>query len=420
MIRQNPLTLVTPVLETHHPQLQRVLKKIRRELDEGMNLAFEQPGTMHYCRWVLLDEADTDTNPGTDIKAELVFVSNFDGSVEEHINDLANVAGSFIDMIYEHCKEYPSQELRTPETRANYLKKWHIKASAFYIGAPGRNLHQIKKENQLRNFIRDFLNTKNWKEYTASEVHKAIQHAVYAKPEFDWVKEKAQTPNINWPGMALLGLVLLVMLPIVIVWILYIHFALEKKDKNFTLTPSQLKEAHLTQLEEYEDLENQNQFTQIVVMKPGKVRLITFKALMLFARTLISFQFVKGKLMGIPTIHFARWVLFDNDKRVLFFSNFDGSWQQYLGDFVDKSGWGLTGIFSNTTNFPKTNFLFTGGAYDEVHFLAWSRFTQIKTEVWYSAYPHLSIKNVNNNTLIRQSLIKNLNEHQSQLFLKRF
>ena len=74
---------------------------------------------------------------------------------------------------------------------------------------------------------------------------------------------------------------------------------------------------------------------------------------MLFARTLINNFFVKGKLMGIPTIHFARWVLIDNNKHMLFFSNFDGSWQQYLGDFIDKSGWGLTGIFSNTVRFSQ-------------------------------------------------------------------
>jgi hypothetical protein len=110
--------------------------------------------------------------------------------------------------------------------------------------------------------------------------------------------------------------------------------------------------------------------------------------------------------------------LFDDKKRVLFFSNFDGSWQQYLGDFIDQSGWGLTGIFSNTTKFPKTRFLITGGAYDEEHFLAWSRHSEIQTQVWYNAYPHLSIKNVNNNSLIRCLLLKNSSDKQAAQFLK--
>jgi hypothetical protein len=181
---------------------------------------------------------------------------------------------------------------------------------------------------------------------------------------------------------------------------------------------SQLDEEKIKALETYEDFEMQNQFSQLVSMKPGKVRLITFRFMMLFARILIRYKFVEGKLLGIPTIHFARWVLFDNNKRVLFFSNFDGSWQQYLGDFIDKSGWGLTGIFSNTSDFPKTKFLITGGAYDEEHFLAWSRNSEIQTQIWYNAYPHLSIKNVNNNSRIRHELIKNLSERGAAKFLK--
>jgi len=162
----------------------------------------------------------------------------------------------------------------------------------------------------------------------------------------------------------------------------------------------------------------QNQFSQLVTMKPGPARLFTYKAMMLLARNLIRYLFVEGKLMGIPTIHFARWVLFDDNKRVIFFSNFDGSWQQYLGDFIDKSGWGLTGIFSNTKLFPKTRFLLTGGAYDEEHFLAWSRNSEIPTQIWYNAYPHLSIKNVNNNSRIRCLLMQDLSEKEAAEFLK--
>ena len=150
------------------------------------------------------------------------------------------------------------------------------------------------------------------------------------------------------------------------------------------------------------------------------MRLVTLQGLMLFAKALINNLFIKGKLMGIPTIHFARWIMMDDNKHMLFFSNFDGSWQQYLGDFIDKSGWGLTGIWSNTVNFPKTNYLFTGGAYDAEHFLAWSRYYQIPTDVWYCAYPNLSIKNVMNNTYIRNELTKTPSEHTSSKFLKRF
>jgi hypothetical protein len=264
------------------------------------------------------------------------------------------------------------------------------------------------------------LNNGNWKNKSASEVHRALKESVLADGRFAWAQQPAQLPKKNWAGMVMMGIILLALLPFIIVWILIINFFLEPKDKQLGLTPSQVDEAHVKKLESYEDFAAQNQFTQVLIMKPGRMRIWTIKGLMAFARGLINYLFADGKLMNIPTIHFARWVMIDNQKRMLFFSNFDGSWQQYLGDFIDKSGWGLTGIWSNTQNFPRAKFLFAGGAYDEEHFLAWARYYQVPTAIWYCAYPHLSIKNINNNSQIRNGLFCNLSEQQAQKFLQRF
>jgi len=279
-------------------------------------------------------------------------------------------------------------------------------------------LQQIKEERNLRDFIRAHLDSKTWDNLSAQAIHQEIKKVVLSKDAFMFLNEKTKMPGVNWLGLAFLVLVLLILLPLILVWVLFIHFFYERKDENFTRKRSQLDDEFMTELEKYEDFKNQNQFTQLVDMKAGNARLITIKAMFLLSRSLIRFFFVKGKLMGIPTIHFAKWVMFDKNKRVLFFSNFDGSWQQYLGDFIDNSGWGLTGIFSNTKVFPKTNFLMTGGAYDEERFLAWSRNSELVTNVWYAAYPDLSIKNVNNNTKIRVQLMKTLSERQATKFLK--
>ena len=124
--------------------------------------------------------------------------------------------------------------------------------------------------------------------------------------------------------------------------------------------------------------------------------------------------------MDIPTIHFAHWIMLDKGDHMLFTSNFDGSWQQYIGDFIDKSGWGLTAIWSNAVGFPRAYFLFAGGAYKEQEFLAWSRYYQIPTQFWYSAYPDLSIKNKINSSKIRDGLFKKMNEKQASKYLQKF
>ena len=54
----------------------------------------------------------------------------------------------------------------------------------------------------------------------------------------------------------------------------------------------------------------------------------------------------------INTIHFARWVIFDNDTRLLFTSNFDGSWEDYLRDFSVKTPEGMDKIFGHCEGYP--------------------------------------------------------------------
>ncbi|HEY5407062.1 MAG TPA: hypothetical protein VIJ92_08240 [Ginsengibacter sp.] len=420
MISQTPLTLLTPVSQDSIDKLNTILEKFKVGLNVGLNERFNQLGTLHYARWFILREDSFRDKTAFSIPERLVFSSNFDGPADEHITGLVTVFPEYFDELYECCEGYPEPAERNTATRKNYLEKWVINTTAFYTGAPGRSLKQIKQEDLLREYIRNIINQNKWDGKSAVEIQKYLREKVDANPEFAWAKTPAATASINWPGMILMSLIILILLPVIIIWILVLHFFYERRDTNCYDKRSQLNDDLVHRLEADEDLINQNQFTQVLVMKPGKVRLITVQALMLFAKTLINNFFVKGKLMGIPTIHFARWVLIDDNKHMMFFSNFDGSWNQYLCDFIDKSGWGLTGIFSNTVNFPKTRFLFTGGAYDEEHFLAWSRGTQILTQVWYSAYHHLSIKNIVNNTLIRNELRKNLSEKQAQLFLKRF
>lgn len=418
MTRQEPLTIVAPVEPKQLESLFATLKTLNFGVEHHLPETFEKLGTIHFARWLVIDYLPAAVD-GFDANApKLVFSSNFDGDVRKHIVDLCEQTSELIDSLYGHCVGYPNSVNRTASDRIKYLTSYMIRPSAFYRGSPGRSLTQIRQEDQLHTTLRNYLNAGSFDGLPAQKVLSQLQVYIRNQPGFEWALEETSMPKINWFAMAGIGLILLLLLPVIIFWVLLVQFGYERHDTFFTMKRSQLNEAKIKDLEEYEDIEIQNQFSQLVRMKPGWVRLTTYKAFMLLARGLIRFQFVEGKLMGIPTIHFARWVLFDNNKRVLFFSNFDGSWQQYLGDFIDQSGWGLSGIFSNTTNFPKTRFLVTGGAYDEEHFLAWSRNSEIKTHLWYSAYPHLSIKNVNNNTRIRVGLFKQLNEKQATSFLK--
>jgi hypothetical protein len=157
----------------------------------------------------------------------------------------------------------------------------------------------------------------------------------------------------------------------------------------------------------------QNHLTSITHVKPGFFRRWILRVT-LFAIDLLSrFWFNRGELGGIPTILSARWVMIDEGRRLLFLDNYGGAWDSYLNEFIDLDAVkGLNAIWSNTFvraagqlfAFPRTRFLFWQGAQAEQPFKAYVRQSQLETIVWYSAYPTLSVVNINANSEIRQAL----------------
>jgi hypothetical protein len=161
----------------------------------------------------------------------------------------------------------------------------------------------------------------------------------------------------------------------------------------------------------------QNHLASITRVKPGLVRAWSLRATLFAINLLSRFWFNVGELGDIPTILSARWVLIDGGRRLLFLDNYGGAWESYLNEFIDMAAVkGLNAIWSNTfveadgkcCSFPETRFYFWQGAQTERPFKAYVRESQIETIAWYSAYPTLSVVNINTSTAIRQSLSKPL------------
>jgi len=96
--------------------------------------------------------------------------------------------------------------------------------------------------------------------------------------------------------------------------------------------------------------------------------------------------------------------MIDGGRRLLFLSNFDGSWENYLDDFIDKAHGGLTAVWSNTGGFPRSYLLIGGGAKDGPRFKAYARDSMSVTNAWYSAYPTLTVQGIDRNSSIREGL----------------
>ena len=155
-------------------------------------------------------------------------------------------------------------------------------------------------------------------------------------------------------------------------------------------------------------------FTALGRVKPGPFRRLTSTALLWIADWATPHLFANADLAGVKTIHFARWVFLDDKRRLIFASNYDGSLETYMGDFIDKVAWGLNAIFSNGVGCPRTNWLVRDGAWNEGAFKHYIHTHQVPAHVWYTAYGNLTNANIEQNARIRLR-----DDHQARLVSER-
>jgi len=98
----------------------------------------------------------------------------------------------------------------------------------------------------------------------------------------------------------------------------------------------------------------QNHITAVTPMKPGPFRKLTLALTLWAIGKEIQYWFRPGFVLNMGTIHYAKWFRLPGTEMMLFLANYDGSWQNYLEDFVTKAHQGQSAVWSHGKGFPKT------------------------------------------------------------------
>lgn len=148
----------------------------------------------------------------------------------------------------------------------------------------------------------------------------------------------------------------------------------------------------------------QNHIIAVTPLKPGAFRKFTLALALWGIGAMVKYLFRPGFVLNMGTIHYARWFRLPGTEKFIFFSNYDGSWESYLEDFITKAHQGQSAAWSNGVGFPKTRFLVFEGAQDGDRFKRWVRRQQNVASFWFSRFPELTTDIIRRNALIREGL----------------
>lgn len=419
-VRQQALTLVAAIVPGREAELDSWLRDNKRALQRGL----ERSSTTHFARWVILPPSEDEDGKLIGERSLLAFESNFDGQLEAHVADLRAALGSLLDGAFADAEGYPGSAEFADLLR--FFRKGSLRAAAFYVAHGGLSVGVIQGDVTLRRAVERRLGERSQgarvRGESALELAADLQRVARGVAAERGLTlghvDRGLPQSSSSVVMAALRAALAQPFGVLLAFVLSPFFewrdAVVRRRQPSFRTPVLVQKRDGIGLEE--DRVDQNGLTHLVPIKPGWYRSFALKMMVLVVRGLADFGARVGRLGGIETIHFARWVVLP-DRRLLFFSNYDGSWEAYLGDFIDKASIGLTMIWTNTLWYPKTRLLLFQGARDEGAFKEWTRAYQVPTQVWYSAYPFASVGDVLKNARIRELLGSAITPQRSEELL---
>jgi hypothetical protein len=388
--------------------------------------------TLHFARFVILNDATLGDLSVFGADAEfpdapvyLAFLGDCDGPAELLLADFAHRAGDGLRKIFAYCVGfYPNGDL------LDWMRRNSVKAAASYVNWIGRTVRQIREEAALHDALANHLAwypTDRIKD-EPRQIHIALVRAVSengprltppAATPLGWQMRRLRYILAAAAAAFIVALPLLLLSPgaallvycavlLMIGAVAGVFLVCLRRHETTALDlrgqPKPPSDQHLLALGALQDHDVTNQYTALGSFRPGPLSRWTTTIVWWLVNLATPILYPRGNLGRIKTIHFARWVFLDGKRRGMFASNYDGSSESYMDDFVNKVAFGLNLTFGQGVGYPRTRFLLSGGAALEQDFKNTQRRHSLPTEVWYKAYPGLTLFDIARNTRIRQGL----------------
>jgi len=405
------LTVLVPIKPGEVEALRLVLRPIGDDISGVRmppggrpHIAFPQSRAIHFARFAILNDPDR----GPD-RARLLYASVFDGTLEAHAAELVALS-SHPDAIWSHVEGY-----RGRDDFAGFLMDHVHQPAAFYIAFRDESVSSIKRAIA----VREAQEKENGRRSSAQlapfeRLSAAFRRIIRAAPiPIDLVVTVARHGFRDVYRGTLRILATLDRYHVFRLVNRLTRNRLPARRSPFSsaaidtcappmplvagdeiptvfAVPSGVPAPTFR-----EDVVTQNQLTLVTVIghdNTNRVRAV-MSAIDSYAKRLAP----AGSLIGISSIHFVRWLVIDNGRRLMMVSDYDGSWESYIDEFAEMILSGLDAIWETALGYPPD------GARDLPAFKRFLRSHQVPAEVFFSAYPTQTVQNIANNARLRDA-----------------
>jgi len=354
----NSLTVLAHIKKGEEEVLRELLTEIDLSKADNEYVRFSEYRVTHNARWsVVYDEENG---------YRLLLALEFDGLFQDFIAEMiATTPG--LDRIWGKCVGY-----RGAAYFEEFIRQNGCETQAFYIGFAQETVASIRMKIRVRRRLEELFD---------------IPYP-WIRPFFDVLSKVKQSAGaLTWvrQSLGLLGVALQNW------WInLMVSIAKPVARAQISQTFSHVSSVCGAGMR-FRTQAPSGQFNcQMITISEIKKGLIRYWWLRL---TLCVNQYLgqlwpPGLFADVGTIWSFRWVIIDNRKRIIFLSVFDGTWQNYMGDFVDKLIWALDGVYVNVQDYPR------GGMTQIDDFKAFILERQFEPQILYRAYPSETVMNL--------------------------
>ncbi len=394
------LTVLAPLRPGHAERLRALLRPIGDDVTGARRWAaphrphvnFVRSRQIHFARFAIFDDPDRGAG-----HTRLLFASVYDGGLDEHLAELVDITEGH-DEIWSACEGY------TAGSDFNAFTKTHaVDPAAYYIAFRDETVSSIRHAIDVRRKLEEagtiveagppasgFM---DWIRNAFGQVARALPlpvDLVQAIARHGFGNVYAGTLRIlasldRYPLFRVVNRLTRNRLPVPST--AFTSLALDQCASPVLASGDELPAQSVPLPSGFrEDVVTQNQLTLVTVVRPESVERV--RAVMAGINSYARRLSPSGSLIGISSIHFVRWLLIDDGRRLMMVSDYDGSWESYIDEFAEMILSGLDAIWETSYGYPPD------GARDLPAFKRFLRLHQVPAEIFFSAYPEETVLNI--------------------------